>query len=143
MIVESTCGGKLQRIMSRTVTLPDNTATTLFTVPLASGAQTCGILNVFLTVTDGVTHQASTHQCNFAAVDVATVLTSTVTADGDNVAQALPAASTLSTNISIVDGAGLIEVQFLANSSLVSPTITCRFILELSHSTAGVVVTCP
>lgn len=134
--------GQWRTVWSNSTTLPDNTATTIVTIPLASGAMVSGHLNLFILCTDGTDHQATSHQLNFTAVDKAGTLTSNATADADNVATAA-SAGTMATGLTIVDGTNAISLQFTANSSLTSPTITCRWVLEMSHSTAGVAVTIP
>lgn len=137
--------GQWRTIVSNSTTLPDNTATTIVTIPLASGAQVAGSFRLFLTATDGTDHQAFAGAWNFAAVDKAGTLSSQITTEATTERANANSGTVVWTTVTgtITDGTNAISIQIQADSTATSPTITCRWVLEMSHSTAGVAVTIP
>lgn len=135
--------GSWRQIISNSVTLTDNTATTIVTIPLASGARCSGTIFLAYDVTDGTDHQQYSASHNFIAMDKAGTLTSNV-GSGTTAAQATTGGTINAATTTILDGSNSISIQITFDTSLAGATITCHWqLVNLKHSTAGVLVTIP
>lgn len=72
-------------------TIVDGSATSLFTVPIASGAAIGGTLHFNVFATDGTDHQTISGIATYSSVNKAGTLTSTVTYNTSNEAKAVSA----------------------------------------------------
>lgn len=119
------------------VTLTDNTATTIATIALASGARCGGTVNWSVDVTDGTDHQVVTGSFTFSAVDKAGTLTSDV--DADATVSTAASAGTCTVTPTILDGTNQISLQITADTSLSPTAMLVRFNMDLSGTSAATV----
>ena len=116
--------------------LTDATVTTVATIAVASGSVMTGEIRCAITATDGTDFQSNARRSTFAVTNKAGVLV--VDIDDDVTASnAESAVSTLVTTFSAVAGTNDVAIRASANSSLTTPTLTCRF--ELVVFGAGAV----
>lgn len=119
-------------------TLTDNTATSLFTIALASGAFCGGTIRYSILVTDGTDHQVRTGMVTFSAVDKAGVLTSAIDeAAGQSIAAS---AGTLTDAWTILDGSNAITIRLQADSSLTPSAMTVRWNADIFGAATTVTV---
>ncbi len=119
-------------------TITDNTATSLFTIALASGAFCGGTIRYSILVTNGTDHQVRTGMMTFSAVDKAGVLTSAIDeAAGQSIAVS---AGTLTDAWTILDGSNAITIRLTADSSLTPTAMTVRWNADIFGSATTVTV---
>lgn len=109
-------------VASKTKSLPDNTATSVFEVALPAGGMTGGFFTVTITATDGTDLQVHSDHVTYSAVNKGGSYTTAIQSSNGDDAVA-NSSGTLAVSWSITTGTNKIIIQVNANSSLTSPTI--------------------
>lgn len=127
-------GGKVQDsaglgrvVLSSAKTIVDSSATTLFTVPIAAGASVGGMISFHVFATDGTDHQALQGVANYASVNKAGTLTSTITYTTAPEAKAV-SAGTLTLSFTMAeDTADVVSIKLEPTGSLTETTYNVVF----------------
>lgn len=136
--------GQWRTIWSNQITLTEGTASSLVTIPLASGAAVAGSMRVFIGLTDGTNTIRMTRVVHFTACDKAGALTSSINTDGSSVGNSTDGGYVVDDGptFTVVDGTNAISIALDVGATGTN-TVTVRWSMDLSHSTSGVEVTIP
>ena len=109
--------------------LVNNTATSIFSIPLTSLGMAGGNISITINVTDGTDIQSYTGYISFSAVNKAGTYTTSIHYNGtpDIVMSNI---STLVVTPSILTGTNIITIQVNANSSLTPTSMKCYYTLH-------------
>lgn len=124
--------GKNRVVVAQPVTLPDNTATTIATIGLASGEMVSANLMLHILITDGTDKQSATYYLAISALDKAGTLTTAQNLLGGSFAAST--GTITGPTIAFADGTNTVGIQVTVDSTLTSPTITCSYELSYDHS---------
>lgn len=131
-------GAVATRIDGGGVTLTDGSATDILVVTLATGAMTGFTIHVGVFGTDATDFQAVQDVVTVQAVNKAGTIT--VTPETVHAGTPVATSGTLTRAYSVADnGDGTFDVRLNANSSLTTPTVTCKVVVVQTGSSAQVV----